>query len=108
MQSAPQIVSEVPQVSPFYLLLQSTIDGAAQRGLPRKQLAEMLRPIIFPDDEEYDTDEAAAELGKARSTLERWRCYGTGPKFFRDEHGCIRYTGRTLREYREKSRFASP
>jgi excisionase family DNA binding protein len=29
------------------------------------------------------TDQAAARLALGRSTLEKWRCSGTGPKFIR-------------------------
>ena len=98
------------ETSPFYLLLQTTIEGAAQRNLPRQQLAEILRPVFYPEDEEhntkeYNTKEAAAELGKARSTMERWRCYGGGPEYFKDEHGGIIYTSETLQEYKNKRTF---
>jgi len=31
----------------------------------------------------YTTPEAAAYLGLAVSTLNKWRCYGSGPKFLK-------------------------
>lgn len=41
----------------------------------------------------FTTREAAAYLGLAVSTLNKWRCYGTGPKYLK--------LGRAVRYHRE-------
>ena len=93
-------IQESPE-SPFYLLLRTTIAGAQQANLSRRELGNMLKPIIFPEDEEYDTEAAAIICQRSPSTLERWRSKGLGPAYFKDASGCVTYTGRTLREFKE-------
>jgi helix-turn-helix protein len=53
------------------------------------------------------TREAAAILGRPRSTLERWRCEGRGPDYVKQEGG-VRYHEVHLREYiRRNTRTSS-
>ena len=92
---------EAPTEDTFYLILQTMIEGAASRGLSRRDLALMLQPVIFPDDERYDTEQMAELCHRATSTLERWRCIGRGPKFCKDETGRVFYTGKSWREFKE-------
>lgn len=92
---------EAPAEDTFYLILQTMIDGAANRGLSRKDLASMLTPIIFPDDERFDTEQMAEKCRRATSTMERWRCRGVGPEYFKDETGRVFYTGKSWREFKE-------
>ena len=86
----------------FYSLLNSLVAGAEQRGLTRQEVAAMLKPIIFPEDEEYDTEAAAVICQRSPSTLERWRSHGLGPVYFKDSFGCVTYTGKTLRQFKEQ------
>ncbi len=37
------------------------------------------------------TAEAAAYLGVAKNTMEKWRIYGDGPAFVRVSSHCVRY-----------------
>jgi len=43
--------------------------------------------------------EVASILGVASKTLERWRCYGTGPKFVRVGGRLARYRLSDIYEY---------
>jgi hypothetical protein len=93
---------QLTDTASFYTLLNSLIAGAEQRGLDRHQLANMLKPVVYPDDEEFDTQAAAIICKRSPSTLERWRSKGLGPVYFKDSFGCVTYTGRTLREFEEQ------
>jgi hypothetical protein len=45
------------------------------------------------------TSEAAAHLGVAKNTMEKWRLYGDGPAFIRISAHCIRYDPADLEAY---------
>jgi hypothetical protein len=92
---------QAPADDTFYLILQTMIDGAASRGLSRKDLALMLSPVVWPDDERYNTEQMAELCQRATSTLERWRCRGFGPEYFKDQLGRVYYTGKSWREFKE-------
>jgi excisionase family DNA binding protein len=48
----------------------------------------------------YTTPEAAAYLGLAVSTLNKWRCYGSGPKFLKLGRS-VRYRRSELDQFAE-------
>ena len=77
--------------TPNYSLLKAAITGAEAQSLDQSDLASLLIPMLQPDDQELDTHQAAAFLGRATSTLENWRCQGKGPNYRKDENGLIRY-----------------
>jgi hypothetical protein len=53
----------------FYPLLTSIIAGAEQKGLDRKQLATMLKPVVWPDSELYNTPQSAEYCNRSPFTL---------------------------------------
>jgi hypothetical protein len=58
------------------------------------------------DDDMPMTPEAAAKyLGVSKSTLAKWRCYGTGPEYYKI--GQVTYLKKDLDAYRAKFRFKS-
>ena len=54
----------------------------------------------------FTTREAAAYLGLAVSTLNKWRCYGTGPKYLKLGRA-VRYTKEGLDLFLETRLFRS-
>jgi hypothetical protein len=64
------------------------------------------RSPAFPDDPEparrgalLDVRQAAAWLGLSKSTLDKMRCYGIGPRFIRVTSRAIRYDPRDLQDF---------
>ena len=76
---------------PIYGLLRATLTGAEAQGLNQNELADLLVPLLQPDDRELDTHAAAVFCNKADSTMERYRCQGKGPNYRKDENGLVRY-----------------
>ncbi len=54
----------------------------------------------------FTTREAADYLGLAVSTLNKWRCYGTGPKYLKLGRA-VRYTKDELDKFLETRLFRS-
>lgn len=50
------------------------------------------------------TGEAAAHLGLAKNTLEKWRVYADGPAFIRISRHCVRYHPADLEAFVAKHR----
>lgn len=68
---------------------------------------ESTQPARLAISKMLTTKEAAALLGRPRSTLERWRCEGRGPDYVKEEGG-VRYHEDHLREYiRRNTRTSS-
>jgi hypothetical protein len=72
------------------------------------------RSPAFPDDPEparrgalLDVREAAAWLGLSKSTLDKMRCYGIGPRFIRATSRAIRYDPRDLQDFAAARRQAT-
>lgn len=57
------------------------------------------------DHELFKDYEAAKILGLSVHTLRHWRLSKIGPRFNHYNKNSIRYTGKQLREYMEKSEF---
>lgn len=90
----------------IYHLLRATLTGCEVQGLNEIQLAEILVPLLQPDDKELDTHEAARFLNRSVATLERWRWKGYGPKYRKDEQGLVRYRIGWLREHQNSGSFS--
>jgi hypothetical protein len=86
----------------FYQLLKTIITGAEQSVLSRANLARQLHPLLYPEDQMFTTRQAAEELGRSKSTLERWRWLGVGPEYIRDERGRINYAQGALQNFVSK------
>ena len=83
----------------FYKLVRAAINGAEQDGVPANELGHLMTSILFPDEVEYPTREAAKLLNRAPGTLQRWRTEGRGPKYIRDGMRNVVYTRKAIRAY---------
>ncbi len=50
-----------------------------------------ITPAQTPLPQMLTTAQAAAHLGLAKNTLEKWRVYADGPAFIRISRHCVRY-----------------
>jgi len=53
------------------------------------------------------TAEAAAFLGVAKNTMEKWRLYADGPAFIKLSRHCVRYHPADLQAFVDKNRGRS-
>jgi hypothetical protein len=100
-----------PQLVNFYRLIKAAVHGAEYDSLPVEELGDILRPILFPDDIEYTTRDAAKMLNRSVNTLQRWRMQGLGPDFMRSGNRQCIYSAKAIRAYqasRERVRHARP
>ena len=84
------------------LLLKTALAGAESKNLSDDEIRICLRPLIDSEHREVNTREAALMLGKAPVTLKRWRANQIGPRFRKDDGGCVRYQIGWLREHQSK------
>ncbi|MGE3867807.1 MAG: helix-turn-helix transcriptional regulator, partial [Hyphomonadaceae bacterium] len=77
--------------------------GANRRGRPPKVLQPRDEK---PNDEKrlLDVREAAARLGLSKSTLDKMRCSGRGPRFIRATDRAIRYDPEDLKAFADERR----
>lgn len=80
--------------------------GSPARGRPEKAL-----PVATPDQSSerrlLDVREAAIRLGLSKSTLDKMRCSGRGPKFIRATDRAIRYDPADLAAFADERRRRS-
>lgn len=98
----PPSSSVEPDVTADRKLLNFVL-GANRRGRPPK----VLRPRDEkPTDEKrlLDVREAAARLGLSKSTLDKMRCSGRGPRFIRATDRAIRYDPEDLKAFADERR----
>jgi hypothetical protein len=64
------------------------------------------KPVVEPHESRHllDVRAAAAWLGLSKSTLDKMRCYGTGPRFIRATCRAVRYDPDDLREFAQARR----
>jgi len=91
---------------PIYGLLRAALTGCEAQGFNEIQLAEILGPLLLPDEKELDTHGAARFLSKSAATLERWRVRGTGPKYRKDPTGAVRYRVGWLKDHQNSGTFS--
>jgi len=87
--------------------LRDYVMGAqSQRGRPFKVLKDDNHP--FNDDHRLlDVREAAVRLGLSKSTLDKMRCSGRGPRFIRATDRAIRYDPADLQAFADERRRRS-
>lgn len=69
------------------------------------QQGRELKPAVEPGARHLlDVRAAAAWLGLSKSTLDKMRCYGIGPRFIRATCRAVRYDPDDLREFAEARR----
>lgn len=95
-----------PDVNPDRKLLDFVLGADRRRGRPPKPLP---RPDDRPDDGKrlLDVREAAARLGLSKSTLDKMRCSGRGPRFIRATDRAVRYDPADLAAFAEDRRRRS-
>jgi hypothetical protein len=71
-----------------------------RRGRPEKQLPD----DIEGSDDLVDVREAAMRLGLSKSTLDKMRCSGRGPRFIRATDRAIRYDPKDLKAFADERR----
>lgn len=83
------------------------VTGAQRkRGRPPKSLASAA-PKVDGGKRLLDVREAAARLGLSKSTLDKMRCSGRGPRFIRATDRAIRYDPDDLQAFADERRLRS-
>jgi len=73
-----------------------------------QQLSEFTGdPVALRQGALLDVRQAAAWLGLSKSTLDKMRCYGIGPRFIRATSRAIRYDPRDLHDFAAARRQAT-
>lgn len=80
--------------------------GSRSRGRPEKALA-VATPEQSADRRLLDVREAAIRLGLSKSTLDKMRCSGRGPRFIRATDRAIRYDPADLQAFADERRRRS-
>ncbi|MEQ1488947.1 MAG: helix-turn-helix domain-containing protein [Terricaulis sp.] len=64
----------------------------AQPALPRARASSRTTSrIVSPPPVLLNVREAAARLGLSKSTLDKWRCAGKGPRYVKSTDRAVRY-----------------
>jgi|GEM_PF-860576 len=77
-----------------------------RRGRPPK-VVELALQRATDDRRLLDVREAAIRLGLSKSTLDKMRCSGRGPRFIRATEHAIRYDPEDLRAFTDERRLQS-
>lgn len=80
--------------------------GSRARGRPEKTLP-VATPEQSADRRLLDVREAAIRLGLSKSTLDKMRCSGRGPRFIRATDRAIRYDPADLQAFADERRRRS-
>lgn len=87
-------------------LVEFVIGTQRKRGRPPKSLEASL-PKVDDGKRLLDVREAAARLGLSKSTLDKMRCSGRGPRFIRATDRAIRYDPADLQAFADARRQQS-
>ena len=87
-------------------LLDYILGGARGRGRPQKILNAVVASVAEPR-RLLDVREAALRLGLSKSTLDKMRCLGRGPRFIRATDRAIRYDPADLEAFAAERRRQS-
>lgn len=103
---AAPIIAEPSPRSPVDPLVAFVLGTGRSRGRPEKMLSA---GIVEPADQRrlLDVREAALRLGLSKSTLDKMRCSGRGPKFIRATARAIRYDPADLQAFADERRRRS-
>ena len=102
--SAPSQNNVPPPTNPIDQRLIKFIVGGAGRGRPFKKLRE---EQITDSGRLLDVREAARRLGLSKSTLDKMRCSGSGPRFIRATDRAVRYDPADLDAFADERRRRS-
>jgi predicted DNA-binding transcriptional regulator AlpA len=95
-----------PKTSPSTPVGSSSVPASRQPS-PDKPIA-VFRQVVEPRSVHLlDVRAAAAWLGLSKSTLDKMRCYGTGPRYIRATCRAVRYDPEDLRAFAEARREVS-
>lgn len=87
-------------------LLDYILDASRGRGRPQKILNAVVASVAEPR-RLLDVREAALRLGLSKSTLDKMRCLGRGPRFIRATDRAIRYDPADLEAFAAERRRQS-
>lgn len=87
-------------------LLDYILGGTRGRGRPQKILKAVVASVAEPR-RLLDVREAALRLGLSKSTLDKMRCLGRGPRFIRATDRAIRYDPADLEAFAAERRRQS-
>ncbi len=104
--SAARLRAREPDVSPSVDPLVAFVLGTRGRGRPEKTLP-VATPEQSTDRRLLDVREAATRLGLSKSTLDKMRCSGRGPRFIRATDRAIRYDPADLEAFADERRRRS-
>lgn len=98
--------TEQPARSAVDPLLDYILGASRGRGRPQKILNAVVAPVAEPR-RLLDVREAALRLGLSKSTLDKMRCLGRGPRFIRATDRAIRYDPADLEAFAAERRRQS-
>ncbi len=90
--------------TPLSAAIRYVVGGDVQRGRPSKQPPPNTGS---PEPRLLDVREAARRLGLSKSTLDKMRCAGTGPRFIRATARAVRYDPADLDAFANSRRRTS-
>ncbi len=97
---------EQPAGNPVDPLLDYILGASRGRGRPQKILNAVVASVAEPR-RLLDVREAALRLGLSKSTLDKMRCLGRGPRFIRATDRAIRYDPADLEAFAAERRRQS-
>ena len=87
-------------------LVELVLGSGRSRGRPEKTLGAAGMEAVYPR-RLLDVREAALRLGLSKSTLDKMRCSGRGPRFIRASDRAIRYDPADLQSFADERRRRS-